>query len=216
MPEHQNAVAHQFDTIEQQREADTLGMWTFLATEVMFFGGLIMCYTFARFSYPQIFEAASHRLFISYGGINTAILLCSSLTMALAVRAAQLDRRNSLITFLIITALFGLAFLVVKGFEYHTDYVEELVPRWHFRWEGTESRQAELFFWLYFTLTGLHALHVAIGIGILATMAVLAVRKRINSENYMPAEITGLYWHFVDIVWIFLFPLLYLSGHRQI
>jgi cytochrome c oxidase subunit III len=216
MPEHQNAVAHQFDTIEQQREADTLGMWTFLATEVMFFGGLIMCYTFARFSYPQIFEAASHRLFISYGGINTAILLCSSLTMALAVRAAQLDRRNSLITFLIITALFGLTFLVVKGFEYHTDYVEELVPGWHFKWEGTERRQAELFFWLYFTLTGLHALHVAIGVGILATMAVLAIRNQINSENYMPAEITGLYWHFVDIVWIFLFPLLYLSGHRQI
>jgi cytochrome c oxidase subunit 3 len=216
MPEHQSAVAHQFDTIEQQREADTLGMWTFLATEVMFFGGLILCYTFARFSYPQIFEAASHRLFISYGGVNTAILLCSSLTMALAVRAAQLDHRNSLITFLIITALLGLAFLVVKGFEYHTDYVEELVPGWHFKWEGTERRQAELFFWLYFTLTGLHALHVAIGVGILATMAVLAIRNQINSENYMPAEITGLYWHFVDIVWIFLFPLLYLSGHRQI
>jgi cytochrome c oxidase subunit 3 len=214
VPEQHSSVAHQFDTIGQQREADTLGMWAFLATEVMFFGGLIMCYTFARFSYPQVFEAASHRLFIGYGGVNTAILLSSSLTMALAVRAAQLDRRKSLITFLMITALFGLAFLVVKGFEYHADYVEELVPRWHFKWEEAQRGQAELFFWLYFTLTGLHALHVTIGVGILAAMVFLAARRRINSENYMPAEMTGLYWHLVDIVWVFLFPLLYLAGHR--
>jgi len=213
MPE--DTVAHQFNTMEQQREADTLGMWIFLATEVMFFGGLILCYTFARFSYPQAFEEASHRLYVGYGGPNTAILLCSSLTMAFAVQSAQLGRRRATVAFLLGTACLGLAFLVVKGFEYHTDYVEQLVPRWHFKWEGSEAPHAELFFWLYFTLTALHAIHVTIGIGLLLVMAVLAARRKISAENHMPAEITGLYWHFVDIVWVFLFPLLYLIGHRQ-
>src|SRR5277367_6088263 len=139
MPETIPAQAHQFETLEQQRDADTLGMWTFLATEVLFFGGLILCYSFGRFSYPQAFEVASHHLYVAYGGPNTAILLCSSFTMALAVRSAQLGRRKALVGFLIGTILFGLAFLVVKGFEYHTDYVEQLVPRWHFHWEGAEA-----------------------------------------------------------------------------
>lgn len=213
MPE--SHIAPQFDTIEQQREADKLGMWIFLATEVMFFGGLIMCYTFGRFSYPAVFEAASHRLYIHYGGTNTAVLLCSSLTMALAVRAAQLGRARSLVGFLLLTIGLGLTFLVIKGFEYHTDYVEKLVPGFHFQWEGTGGRQAAMFFWLYFVLTGLHALHVTIGVGILSVVTWLSFRGRINAANAMPAEITGLYWHFVDIVWVFLFPLLYLVGHRQ-
>jgi cytochrome c oxidase subunit 3 len=214
MSEPATAHAHQFETLEQQRDADTLGMWTFLATEVLFFGGLIMCYTFGRFSFPDAFEAASHHLYVAYGGPNTAILLCSSFTMALAVRAAQLGRRNALVGFLIATILFGLGFLVVKGFEYHTDYVEQLVPRWHFHWDGAEAEHAELFFWLYFVLTGLHALHVTIGVGILTVITILGWRGKITAENHMPAEITGLYWHFVDIVWVFLFPLLYLIGHR--
>jgi cytochrome c oxidase subunit 3 len=208
-------IAHQFNTVEQQREADTLGMWVFLATEVMFFGGLILCYTFGRFSYPQIFEAASHRLYVGYGGTNTAILLCSSLTMALAVRAAHLGRRKLLVTYLLLTISLGSAFLVVKGFEYHTDYTEHLVPGAQFRWEGNGGRQAQMFFWLYFVLTGLHALHVTIGLGILSVVTILAQRGRINAANPMIAEITGLYWHFVDIVWVFLFPLLYLIGHRS-
>jgi cytochrome c oxidase subunit 3 len=208
------AHAHQFETLEQQREADTLGMWTFLATEVLFFGGLIMCYTFARFSYPQAFEAASHRLYVTYGGPNTAILLCSSLTMALAVRAAQLGRRKATTTLLAVTALFGVGFLIVKGFEYHTDYVEQLVPRFRFHWEGSDAGHAELFFWLYFVLTGLHALHVTIGIAILTIVAVLSGRGKVTGEKYVTTEVVGLYWHFVDIVWVFLFPLLYLIGHR--
>ena len=207
-------LAHQFETIEQQREADTIGMWMFLATEVMFFGGLIMCYTFARFTYPQVFEAASHRLYVVYGGPNTAILLCSSFSMALAVRAAKMGQRNALIAFLGLTIFLGVAFLSVKGFEYHTDYVEHLVPQVDFKWDGAGARQAEIFFWLYFMLTGLHAVHVTIGIGILATLAVMAWRGRIHDGNDMPVEISGLYWHFVDIVWVFLFPLLYLVGHR--
>ena len=214
MSETPRTLAHQFADLNQQREADALGMWTFLATEVLFFGGLILCYTFARFSHPQIFEAASHRLYLGYGGPNTAILLCSSLTMALAVRAAQTGKRKFLVTFLAVTAAFGAAFLVVKGFEYHTDYVEHLVPGQSFRWDGAGTREAQLFFWLYFVLTGLHALHVTIGVGVIAVITFLAQRGRITMEGYIPVEITGLYWHFVDIVWVFLFPLLYLIGHR--
>jgi len=214
MPESSPAHAHQFETLEQQREADTLGMWTFLATEVLFFGGLIMCYTFARFSYPQVFEAASHRLYVGYGGPNTAILLCSSFTMALAVRAAQLGRRKATTALLAVTAFFGVGFLIVKGFEYHTDYVEELVPRFRFHWESPDAGHAELFFWLYFVLTGLHALHVTIGIAILIVVAVLSSRGKAVGERYVTTEVVGLYWHFVDIVWVFLFPLLYLIGHR--
>jgi cytochrome c oxidase subunit 3 len=204
-------VAHQFDTIEQQREADTIGMWTFLATEVMFFGGLIMCYTFARYSYPHAFEAASHRLYVGYGGTNTAILLCSSLTMALAVRAAKIGNRRAVAGFLAVTIFLGLAFLTVKGFEYHTDYVEHLIPKWRFKWDGPGKPQAEIFFWLYFTLTGLHAVHVTIGVVLLSIIGIQSWRGRIGD---MPVEISGLYWHFVDIVWVFLFPLLYLVGHR--
>jgi cytochrome c oxidase subunit 3 len=214
MPESIPATAHQFETLEQQQESDILGMWTFLATEVLFFGGLIMCYTFTRFNYPGATEAASHRLYVSYGGPNTAILLCSSFTMALAVRAAQLGQRKALVGFLVSTILCGLGFLVVKGFEYHTDYVEHLVPRFHFHWDGPEAGHAELFFWLYFVLTGLHALHVTIGILLLTVVAFLGWRGKITAENHMTAEVTGLYWHFVDIVWVFLFPLMYLVGHR--
>jgi cytochrome c oxidase subunit 3 len=214
MSDSATAHAHQFESLEQQRDADTLGMWAFLATEVLFFGGLILCYTFARFSYPQAFELASHHLYVAYGGPNTAILLCSSFTMALAVRSAQLGRRKALVGFLLATILFGLGFLVVKGFEYHTDYVERLVPRWRFHWDGPEAGHAQLFFWLYFVLTGLHAVHVTIGIGILSVVAILGWRGQITAEKHMVAEITGLYWHFVDIVWVFLFPLLYLVGHR--
>lgn len=212
MPESQ--VAPQFDTIEQQQETDKLGMWVFLATEVMFFGGLIMCYTFGRFSYPADFEAASHRLYIHYGGTNTAVLLCSSLTMALGVRAAQLGRTKALVRYLLLTIALGLTFLVIKGFEYHTDYMESLVPAFRFQWAGSGAEHAKMFFWLYFTLTGLHALHVTIGICVLGVMAWLASRGRIPPSNHMRAEIAGLYWHFVDIVWVFLFPLLYLIGHR--
>ena len=136
--------------------------------------------------------------------------------MALAVRAARLGRRKDLIRFLLITALFGLGFLIVKGFEYHTDYVEQLVPRWHFTWEGGDSHQAELFFLALFYAyrSPCPPMSTTFGIGLLMTMVFLASRSRITSENYMPAEITGLYWHFVDIVWVFLFPLLYLVGHR--
>jgi len=134
--------------------------------------------------------------------------------MAFAVRAAKLDQRRLLVGFLIGTALLGCVFMSIKVIEYHNDYVEHLVPGRHFEWHGTDPRNAELFFWIYFAMTGLHAIHVTVGIGVLLVLALLAWRGTFAAGNYNPVEIAGLCWHFVDIVWVFLFPLLYLVGHR--
>ncbi len=188
-------------------------MWIFLATEVLFFGGLFLGYAVYRFIYPDIFGEASRRLSDVFGGVNTAVLLFSSLIMAFAVRAAQLHRRRQVAALLQATALLGLCFLVIKGFEYHKDYVDALIPRLNFRWEGPGSGPATLFYWLYFCMTGLHAIHVTVGIVMLLVLSRLAKRGAF-AQNSNPVEIVGLYWHFVDIVWVFLFPLLYLAGHR--
>ncbi len=204
------AVAHQFDDREQQKEAGTLGMWLFLGTEVLFFGGLFTAYMIYRIKFPAGFAAASEMMDITLGSLNTFVLLFSSLTMALAVRSAQLGQRKSTFTLILITMVLGLAFLGVKGLEYHHKFVEGLFPGEGFRFEGPLSRQAEVFFSLYFMMTGLHALHMIIGVGIMAVMAAKTWRGRFSAEYYSPIEISGLYWHFVDIVWIFLFPLLYL------
>jgi cytochrome c oxidase subunit 3 len=209
-----NLVAEQFDDIEQQRDAAKLGMWIFLATEVLFFGGLFLAYTVYRYTYGHVFAQASRHLDDVFGGTNTAILLLSSLVMALAVRAAELSQKKLLVRLLLATAFFGIVFMTIKGFEYHKDFVDRLVPGANFRWDGPDPRNAELFFWIYFAMTGLHAIHVSVGIVLLITFAVLAYRGKFSDGNYIPVEVVGLYWHFVDIVWIFLFPLLYLAGHR--
>jgi cytochrome c oxidase subunit III len=214
MSEAASLVAEQFDDLEQQHEADKLGMWIFLATEVLFFGGLFLSYTVYRYLFPSVFAAASRHTEVILGGANTAILLFSSTLMALAVRAAQLTRRKPLIWFLLGTAFFGIVFMVVKGFEYHKDFVDHLVPGTAFQWHEANPQAAEIFFWLYFAMTGLHAIHVTIGIVLMLVLALLAWRGTFQNGNYMPVEIAGLYWHFVDIVWVFLFPLLYLAGHR--
>jgi len=231
-------VAHHFDDAEQQYVAAELGMWLFLATEVLFFGGVFCGYAMYRYQYPAEFIAGSHRLDAWLGTINTAVLLTSSLTMVLAVHAAQTNRRGLLVANLLLTMLLGAAFLGIKGFEYHHKFEEHLVPGRNFNFvehaeakdahEGssgksqltvTESsgrvvdvdeRNVELFFSLYFAMTGLHALHMVIGIGLLAVLVVGAVRGRFGGGYFTPIEMTGLYWHFVDIVWVFLFPLLYL------
>ncbi len=207
-------VAEQFDDLEQQRSAAQLGMWTFLATEVLFFGGLFLSYTVYRTLYPQTFAAASHHTKVLLGGMNTAILLFSSTLMALAVRSAEQKDRKRLMFFLLGTAFFGIVFMGIKGYEYHEDYTEHLLPGRHFEWHEANPHQAEIFFWLYYAMTGLHAIHVTVGIFVMLTLTILAWRGKFTTGHHMPVEIAGLYWHFVDIVWIFLFPLLYLAGHR--
>ncbi|MGA9120064.1 MAG: cytochrome c oxidase subunit 3 family protein [Bacteroidota bacterium] len=205
-----STVAHQFDDREQQKEAGTLGMWLFLGTEILFFGGLFTAYTVYRWKFAAGFAAAHIDMDITLGAINTAVLLLSSLTMALGVRAAQLGQRKGTVAFIVVTMLLGLVFLAVKGIEYQHKFVEGLFPGPGFRFEGPYAGQAEVFFTLYFMMTGLHALHMIIGVGIMTVIAIMAWRGKFSAEYYSPVEISGLYWHFVDIVWIFLFPLLYL------
>ena len=205
-------LAEQFEELHQQHEADKLGMWIFLATEIMFFGGLLLGYAVYRYLYPHTFEQASHHLDVLFGAIDTTVLLCSSLTMALAVRAIQLGQKSVTILFLGATAFLGLAFLGLHAHEYYMEWREHLVPGRMFQFEGENPGHAQLFFWLYFCLTGLHSLHVLIGVLLIVTLMVLVGMDRIDRERFMAVEICGLYWHFVDIVWVFLFPLLYLPG----
>lgn len=209
---HHPALAHHFDTIEQQQEAVTLGMWVFLATEVMFFGGAMTAYIVYRAYYAAAFAQASNHLDYKLGAVNTAVLIGSSLTMALAVHAAQLGQRRWLILFLLLTVLLGSAFLGIKFYEYGHKFEERLFPDESFLFPGAYARPARIFFSIYFALTGLHALHMIIGIGIMLVLVYLAWRGRFSQDYYAPVEMSGLYWHFVDIVWIFLFPLLYLIG----
>ena len=211
-PAHPRALLHHFDTAEQQKDASTLGMWLFLVTEIMFFGGLFTAYVVYRNKFPMAFVEASHSLDILLGGVNTAVLICSSLTMALAVNAAQRGARKSLVVFLILTILLGSVFLGIKAVEYHEKFVNHHVPGASFHFEGPEGANTQIFFSLYFAMTGLHALHMIIGIVLLAILAVRARRGAFGADYNTPVDMTGLYWHFVDIVWIFLFPLLYLLG----
>jgi cytochrome c oxidase subunit III len=212
-------LAHQFDTLPQQREAQALGMWIFLATELLIFGALFTGYVVYRARDPYDFAVASMHLNLPIGALNTLILLTSSLTMALAVHAAQTGRKRALVRCLLLTALLGMAFMAFKAVEYATDYRDQLVPRLAFdpqQWRDLSANpnHVQLFLMFYYVMTGLHGVHVMVGIGLIAVMAVLAQRGRFPAENYMPVELTGLYWHFVDIVWIFLLPLLYLIGTR--
>jgi cytochrome c oxidase subunit 3 len=209
---HPAALAHQFDSLAQQQEASTLGMWVFLVTEVLFFGGLFITYAVYRSWYPEAFAAASHELLIWAGTTNTVVLITSSLTMALGVHAAQTGERRRLMMFLVVTMILGTTFLGIKAFEYYTEFVEGHLPGAGFRFEAIHFQHAQIFFSLYFLMTGLHALHMIIGLGIMAVITVMAWRRTFDAEYYTPVEVAGLYWHFVDIVWIFLFPLLYLIG----
>ena len=203
-----HALAEQFDDLPQQQEAATLGMWTFLATEILFFGGLFLSYIVYRSNFPHEFAEASRRTIVLFGTVNTAILLTSSLTMALAVHAAQRGDSKWLVRFLLITVFLGLCFLGVKGLEYHEDVKEHLVPGRSFTPEL--SRPAQIFWYLYWAMTGLHSIHVLAGIGLLSWLTVLAQRGRFTPAYYTPVVLCGLYWHFVDLVWLFLYPLLYL------
>lgn len=230
-----SALAHHFDNMEQQRDASSIGMWVFIAQEIMFFGGLFAAYIVFRAKYPDVFaEASRDHLSVVWGSINTVVLICSSLTMALAVHAAQIGNRRSLVNFLVATMFLGTVFLGIKAVEYNDKFNHHLFPGKEFHYAGGQtgidldaapevrtgnfrvgelnSKPYQAFFWIYFAMTGLHALHMIIGIGILAVLTFLSYRGAYGPEYNAPIELTGLYWHFVDIVWIFLFPLLYLIG----
>jgi cytochrome c oxidase subunit 3 len=214
VPDGHGALAHQFEDLEQQREVAALGMWMFLVTELLFFGGLFLVYSVYRSWYPGDFAAASHELLVWAGTLNTVVLITSSLTMALAVHAAETGHRRALILLLLATMALGCVFLGVKAFEYRTEYLQHHIPGWGFEFPAEHFLHAQIFFSLYFVMTGLHALHMIIGLAVMAVMVWLSWRGRITPAYPNPVEVAGLYWHFVDIVWIFLFPLLYLIGRH--
>jgi cytochrome c oxidase subunit III len=208
------ALRVQFDTEAQQKDAATLGMWLFLVTEIMFFGGMFAVYTIYRSWYPDVFAIASSSLNEIIGAVNTGVLLLSSFTMVMAVRAGQLGQRKMIVLFLLLTLLFGGIFLGVKAYEWNEKFEEHHIPGMaSFHLDGVapaDQGHAQLFFSIYFAMTGLHALHMVIGVGILLTLIMQARKGRFSASYYTPVDVAGLYWHFVDVIWIFLFPLLYL------
>jgi cytochrome c oxidase subunit III len=224
VPHDSPALRHHFADAEQQRSAASLGMWLFLATEVMFFGGMFCAYLIYRYWYFDEFAAGSRTLNLWLGTLNTAVLICSSLTVALAVRAAATGKRKLLVGLLLVTMLFGLAFLGIKGTEWHDEYLEHHVPGMGFHFDATvpqhpglkiDPQHAQIFFSLYFAMTGIHALHMIVGLGIFTFLTIMAWKGRYTPEYHTPVEIAGLYWHFVDIIWIYLFPLLYLIDRKK-
>ncbi len=213
---HHPALRHHFIDLEQQRESSTLGMWLFLLTEIMFFGGLFTGYGIYRFMYPEAWKEAAHELNVTLGAINTVVLILSSLTMALAVHSAQLGKKRLLILFLIATLLLGLVFLGIKTKEYADKFDHHLIPGTNFQFEGPWAHQAMLYFCFYFAMTGMHALHMIIGMVGICILIRMAAKDTFSAEYHTHIELFGLYWHFVDIVWIFLFPLLYLIGQPNL
>ncbi len=206
--------APQFDDAAQQREAATFGMWVFLATEVLFFGGMFLAYTVYRLAYPAAFAEASRHTLIAVGGTNTAILLISSATMAFAVRAAKERQRATLAWLLLATGALGALFLGIKGFEYAHEVSEHLLPGRNFHFQGPHPDHAQMFFYIYFLMTGVHAFHLTIGVILIAWFALRAWKTDAFAKNDTAVELLGLYWHFVDIVWVFLFPLIYLVNRH--
>jgi cytochrome c oxidase subunit 3 len=256
--EHHSALVHQFDDMEQQKEASTFGMWVFLLTEIMMFGGLFASYLIYRRMYYPAFVAGSTSINVSWGFANTLVLLGSSFTMAMAVWAAQKGIRKQQMLWLVLTMILGAAFLGVKAIEYNDKYEECHIPghiigKGFNAWGGCDAndpklgniayeiqnhakeaiakgyqdvvvpsdaaaeqtaKQTEIFFSFYFAMTGLHAFHMIIGLGLLTWLLMRASRGQFGPDYYTPMELGGLYWHFVDIVWIFLFPLLYLISRN--
>ena len=207
-------VAHQFENATQQRQAASLGMWVFLATEVMFFSGLFFAYALFLSNYPEAFRLASSKLDVAFGATNTVVLILSSFTMAMAVWASQTDRQRLLIILLSVTLALGFVFLGIKSVEYYGKFQHHLIPGsiggYQFHFDGPYPQQVELFFFIYFIMTGLHGLHVVVGIGLILWIMYKNQKGKFSSAYYTPVENVGLYWHLVDLIWIFLFPLLYL------
>jgi cytochrome c oxidase subunit 3 len=209
-------LRHHFENMEQQSGASSMGMWVFLITEIMFFGGMFMAYLAYRYEYFQAWQEGSQHMDFWIGTVNTAVLICSSLTMVLAVLAIQQGRRRLTSVMLSVTLCFAIAFLVLKGMEYHGHWLAHEFPGPSFHFAGIDPRHVEMFFVLYFVMTGFHALHVLIGIGLVSTILYMNERGHFSADYHNPVENVGLYWHFVDLVWIYLYPLLYLIGHHHV
>ncbi len=203
----QEKLAPQFQDLEQQSETASLGMWIFLATEVLFFGGLFEAYAIYRYQYPLDFALAAKRLDVMIATVNTAILLFSSYLFALAVDAIQAAKPKRSLRFLIGTWLLGLCFLSLKSYEYYSDGRNHIAI-----WPTSikSSSPEKIFYFLYYTITGLHALHMIIGLSLLVWLMIRFKRDEFSREYYAPLEVTALYWHFIDIAWIFIYPLFYL------
>jgi cytochrome c oxidase subunit 3 len=229
---HHETLAEQFENIEHQTEAATLGMWVFLVTEIMFFSPLFLSVFTYRYLYTEGVERGSEKLNFLISGINTIVLLVSSLFMVLGVHYAKLGRNKLVVRYLLLTAFMGIVFLGFKGYEYYTDYRDNLIPGWRFEnaeWteKGAEKSgdhplaenqvpHVKLFLILYWVMTGLHAFHVTVGVGVVLVLAYLTSRGLFSPEYYTPVDVGGLYWHFVDVVWVFLFPTLYLLSTHSL
>ncbi len=217
----EHALQHHFADMEQQRETSTFGMWMFLLTEIMFFGGLFCAYLVYRASYYQAFVEGSQKMNIALGATNTAVLICSSLSMALAVRCAQLGKTKMMAILLVITIIFGFGFLGIKAIEYHEHWENHEFPGPNFHFQTidkkppVDAQHTEIYFSLYWAMTGLHALHMIIGIGLVTWIVIAGLMGAYSPAYYSPVENVGLYWHFVDLVWIYLFPLLYLISKKH-
>lgn len=208
-------LKHHFANLNQQYDSASLGMWLFLVTEILFFGGIFLAYEIYRNQYHDAFVAGSHHLSIFLGCFNTAVLISSSFTMVLAVHAARMGKKNLTSLYLFLTLVLGFIFLGVKAVEYHDKFINHLVPNDTFHFHGFEGPGIRIFYSLYFALTGLHALHMIIGAAILIVILIQNMKGQFSAEYNSPVDMFGLYWHFVDIVWIFLFPLLYLIGRHH-
>ena len=203
-------VAHHFPNLRQQEHAARLGMWLFLATELLLFGGLFTAYSVYRYLYPATFVVASEHLSVGAGTINTLVLITSSLTVALAHHLAHHGRGRSAALSLIITLAFGVVFLMIKAWEWTHDFHEGLLPGRYFSSRELQAVGAPMFFTLYFCMTGLHGLHVIVGMAVLGVLLVMCWRGSFDHGYSTPMELGGMYWHLVDLIWIFLYPLFYL------
>lgn len=199
-----------FMDMDQQLDTAKLGMWAFLMTEILYFGGLFAAYIIYRILYPELFAMGAQHLITFAGATNTLVLIASSVSVAFAIRSAQLNQKKNVIINLCITIFLAFCFLVIKGYSWFTEFSEGLYPGRYYTFEGIAHPKAHIFFSLYYLMTGLHALHVIIGIGLMLWLLKRALNEDFGSDYFVPLEICGLYWHFVDLIWIFLFPLFYL------
>lgn len=205
-------VPHHFDSAEQAFESSKLGLWLFLVTEILLFGGLFVAYIIYRSLYPEAFHEGSHHLNKVLGGINTLVLICSSVTMAFAVDRTRQNDSNRANQFMLMTLFFAAIFMIIKYSEYSHKIHEGLLPGGYFTFPGDHHPKISLFFSLYFMMTALHGVHVLVGMGIITWLLRRSNKGDFSSTYYTPMELGGIYWHLVDLVWIYLFPLLYLIG----